>query len=117
MAERAYKSGGISGSFVVVFITAPSSASAEKISRGLLDAKLAACAGMIKGVRSLFWWEGKVNKANEVLIICKTRKSLIAELTKYVRRHHEYQIPEIIAVPIVGGNPDYLNWVKESTVE
>jgi periplasmic divalent cation tolerance protein len=117
MGKAAPKSGKVSNDFVMVLITTPSPESAEKISRGLLDEKLIACASTIQGMCSLFWWEGQIDKANELLIICKTRQSLVKRLTEFVCKRHEYKVPEIIAVPIVGGNPDYLEWVKESTVE
>lgn len=102
---------------VVVFITTPSAESAERISRELLDERLTACANIIHSVRSLFHWEGKIDDENEWLLICKTRKTLIGRLTDFVRKRHEYKVPEIIALPIIGGNRDYLKWVKESTVE
>ena len=117
MGKATPKSGKVTQDCVMVFITVPSTESAEAISRGLLDEKLAACASTIHGVRSLFRWEGKIDEANESLIICKTRQRLVERLTEFVRERHEYEVPEIIAVPIVGGNPDYLRWVEESTVE
>jgi len=117
MGKAAAKSGKVSTGCVMIFITTLTPESAEKISQDLLDEKLAACANTIHGVRSLFWWKGKIDEAHESLIICKTRQSLVKKLTKFVRERHEYEVPEIIAVPIIGGNPDYLKWVKESTVE
>lgn len=117
MEKATSESREITENCVVVFITTPSEESADKISRNLLDEKLAACASIIHGVRSLFWWEGKIDEANECLVICKTRQSLVERLTESVRKHHEYKVPEIIALPIIGGNWDYLKWIKESTVE
>lgn len=115
---RTSRKGTVAGpGCVTVFITAPSLRAAEKIARGLVRAKLAACASVLRGLKSLFWWEGRIGKANEALIICKTMQSLVGKLTEFVCENHEYQVPEVIAIPIIGGNPDYLKWIKESTVE
>ncbi len=102
---------------VAVIITAPSADAAEKLALGLLDEKLAACVNILPGVRSFFWWNGKVEQANECMMICKTTSGLSEKLVKYVRRNHEYEVPEVIVLPIIGGNRDYLKWIKESTVE
>jgi len=99
------------------FITAPSADAAEKLARGVLEKKLAACVSMVSGVRSLFWWEGKLDRADEVMLICKTRMELADELSAYVCENHDYEVPEVIVLPIIGGNPEYLKWVKDSTVE
>jgi periplasmic divalent cation tolerance protein len=102
---------------VTVFITAPSLGAAEKLALGILQAKLAACASILPGVHSLFWWKGDIESADETLIICKTRMALSEQLTEFVKRNHEYDVPEVVVLPIIDGNPDYLEWLKESTVE
>ena len=99
----------------VVFITASSKEEAEKISRGLLEARLAACVNIIGGVHSYFWWEGKIDKADEALLIVKTKKTHLAKLIKKVKMLHSYEVPEIIALPIVAGNKKYLDWIGSST--
>jgi periplasmic divalent cation tolerance protein len=101
--------------FIVVLITAKDHAEAQKIADKLISEKLAACVNIMDGVKSLFWWEGKVDTAKEVLLIVKTQKKLFTKLQKCVKTHHSYTVPEIIALPIIEGNPDYLKWIKDST--
>ena len=100
---------------IVIFITAKDYDQAAKISQHLVDQKLIACANILNGVKSLFWWEGKVDEANEVLLILKTRKSLFKKIEKAVKALHSYEVPEIIALPIIEGHKPYLKWVNEST--
>lgn len=101
--------------FIVVLVTAKDHEEAKKISHKLIQDKLAACVNIIEGVRSIFWWEGKVDQANEVLLVIKTQKTLFKKLEKAVKSSHSYSVPEIIALPIVAGNADYLKWIKDST--
>ena len=102
---------------IVIFVTAKDYDQATKISQSLVDQKLIACANIISGVKSLFWWEGKVDEANEVLLILKTKKSLFKKIEKAVKALHSYEVPEIIALPIIEGHKPYLKWVNESTKE
>lgn len=99
---------------VVVFITVPNITQAKKIIDLLLTKKLAACVNIVNKVESFFWWQGKIDKAKELLLIVKTDKKLINKLIKAVRSKHPYSVPEIIALPIIAGNKDYLNWIDES---
>ena len=101
--------------FIVVFITTANKKEAERISRVLLDARLIACANIIGGVDSRFWWKGKKEKAREFLLIAKTRKSSFSKLVKAVRKNHSYEVPEIIAMPIISGHKPYLDWIANST--
>ena len=101
--------------FIVLFITTPDKKEAERISKVLLDARLIACANIIRGVDSRFWWKGKKEKAKECLIIAKTRKALFNKLIKVVKKEHSYEVPEIIAMPIISGHKLYLDWVASST--
>lgn len=100
---------------IVVFITAPPGEAAERVARKLLDEKLAACVNIVPGLRSLYWWEGKVQDDAEVLLIVKTRRSLFPALVDTVRSVHPYTTPEIIALPVVAGFQGYLDWVTAST--
>ncbi len=104
-------------SFLVIYITCPSYKEAERLSRLLLQEKLAACCNIIKSVKSLFLWKGKVDEAEESLMIVKTQQSRLDALVQFVQNHHPYDVPEIIAMPIVGGAQDYLNWLKEETTD
>ena len=101
--------------YIVVFVTAKDKAEGQKIADKLIDDKIAACVNILEGVTSLFWWEGKIDQAREVLLIIKTRKILFNKLKKVVKAAHSYAVPEIIALPIINGNVDYLKWIKDST--
>ncbi len=99
---------------VVVFITASSPEEAEKIGRALVEKKLAACANVIGNVRSVYWWEGRVEEAGEAMVVVKTRVDKLNELIAEAKNTHSYQVPEIIAVPIIHGLPEYLKWIDDS---
>ena len=100
--------------YIVVFVTAKDKQQAQKIADGLLKARLIACANIIRDVQSFFWWQGKVDQAGEVLLIIKTKKVLFKKVVLKVKALHSYDVPEVIALPIVGGNFDYLKWIDES---
>ena len=101
--------------FIIVLVTAKDSEEAEKIAKGLLNKKLVACVNVLEGVRSLFWWEGKVDEASEALLVIKSQKKHFKAIVQEVKALHSYSVPEVIALPIESGNPDYLEWIKEST--
>lgn len=100
---------------IVIFITTANKKEAGKISSALVDKRLAACVNIIPPVYSIFRWQGKVDKGKEYLLIVKSRKSLLPKLIKLVKSLHSYKVPEIIALPIIGGNKEYLDWLDEST--
>ncbi len=100
-------------SHVVVFITAATAEEAERIGGALLADRLAACVQAVP-VHSAYWWKGAIAEAGETLLIVKTAARLVDALTARVRALHSYSVPEVIALPIVGGNPDYLRWIDES---
>jgi periplasmic divalent cation tolerance protein len=102
--------------FIVILITAKDKKEAETIARGLLDAKLIACANIVEGVQSLFWWQGKIDSSKEAMLILKTKKILFKKVSSKVKSLHSYQTPEIIALPIVAGSEDYLHWVNSLVV-
>ena len=97
--------------YIVLFITASSSEEAYKIAEVLLNQRKAACVNIVPGVSSLFWWQDKLDSAQESLLIVKTKASLLPEIISLVKGIHSYDVPEIIALPIVGGNQDYLEWI------
>ncbi|MGB9960399.1 MAG: divalent-cation tolerance protein CutA [Candidatus Bathyarchaeales archaeon] len=99
---------------IVVLVTTSSKQEAEKIAQSLLEEKLIACANIICLVHSLFWWQGKIDTAQEHLILMKTRKNLFDKLSERVKALHSYEVPEIIALPIVEGAKDYLEWLNKS---
>jgi len=98
----------------IVLVTASSREEAEKIVQRLLEEKLIACANIISPVHSLFWWQGKIDQAQEHLILMKTRRDLFEKLTEIVKSLHIYTVPEIIAIPIIEGSADYMAWLNES---
>lgn len=100
---------------IVVLITAPTEEAAAEIARTIVGERLAACANIIKGVRSIYRWEGAVQDDPEVLMVVKTQASLFDALEKRVRELHPYTVPEIIALPIVSGSQPYLDWIADST--
>jgi periplasmic divalent cation tolerance protein len=100
---------------IVILITASSADEATSIARTLVDEHLAACVNILPGVRSFFFWEGKTQDAAETLMICKSRSQLLEAVISRVRALHSYSVPEIISLPIMGGLPDYLAWVDNST--
>jgi periplasmic divalent cation tolerance protein len=99
---------------IIVLVTAPNKEEAEKIAHSLLNERLIACANIIGPVHSLFWWQGKIDKAQEHLILMKTRKDLFSKLSEKVKSLHSYQVPEIIAIPIVEGFKPYMEWLESS---
>jgi len=104
----------LKGVEVVVLVTSPSPEEGEKIAKLVLERKLAACVNIIKNIKSFFWWQGKIEEAEETLLIMKTRLDVLPELTKSIRENHSYSVPEIIALPIVAGLEDYIKWLNKS---
>jgi periplasmic divalent cation tolerance protein len=101
--------------FIVIFITIDTPANAQKLADKLLAARNAACVNIIPKISSQYWWQGKIEKADELMLIVKTRAILLNELIALVKQNHPYSVPEIIALPIIGGNPDYLSWLDSET--
>jgi periplasmic divalent cation tolerance protein len=99
--------------YIVLLITASNSEEANKIAEVLLNQRKAACVNIVPGVSSLFWWQDKLDSAQESLLIVKTKASLLPEVIGLVKGVHSYDVPEIIALPIVGGNQDYLDWIDK----
>lgn len=97
--------------FVVVFITTEAGEEAQLISRVLLEQRKAACVNIVPAVSSLFWWQGAIDLAQESLLMVKTRAALVDDIVQLVKEIHSSDVPEIIALPITGGNQDYLEWV------
>ena len=98
--------------FAVILCTAPAG-EAEKVARPLVEEKLVACINVAE-VKSFFQWEGKMEAENEALLIMKTRTDKIDDVTERIKSLHSYSVPEVIALPIIGGFEGYLGWVKDS---
>ncbi len=101
---------------IVVFITAANEEEAASIAHALVEGRLAACVNMVRGIRSIYQWQGKMEDETEVLMIVKTRRELFGALSERVKKLHSYSVPEIIAFPIIEGSADYLKWLNEATV-
>ncbi len=100
---------------IVVLITASSDIEAARIAEVLVGEHLAACVNIVSGIQSVFFWDEKIQNSRESLLICKSRSGLLQNLISRVKALHSYSVPEIIALPIVGGSPDYLEWIRKST--
>ena len=101
--------------FLQVFVMCRSKKEADAIAISLLKKRLVACANTVPGVDSKFWWNGKIDKAKEVLVILKTKRSNFKKIEKEVKRLHGYEVPEIIAIPIIAGSKEYLGWIGKET--
>jgi len=100
---------------VVVLVTCSSAEEAGKIASAIVEQRLAACANIVPGIRSVYRWEGKVQDDQETLLIIKTTRERFVALRAAIEKLHSYSVPEIIALPIVEGAEKYLNWIQEST--
>ena len=98
-----------------VHITAPDRERAAAMARTLVEERLAACVNIVDGVRSIYAWQGKIADEAEVLCLVKTRAELLPALEARVRALHPYDVPCVIALPVVDGNPDYLMWIRAET--
>lgn len=102
--------------YIIVLITCPNKEVSEEVANALLDQKLAACVNMMTPVTSLYTWEGEINRDEEMLLIVKSRADLFEkDLIPAVKAVHPYDVPEIIALPIIMGSEDYLGWIKDVT--
>ena len=88
---------------------------ASSIADAWVSQKLAACVNVIKGVESVYQWQGKIERDNEILLIVKTRQSLFSQVEQVIKELHDYELPEIIAVSIETGEKNYLNWIQAAT--
>ena len=100
--------------YQIVLVTAPDVEDGQKIARKLVSDQLAACVNLLPGMTSIYTWEGEICEESEVLLIIKTRADLFETLSLTVQAEHPYEVPEIIALPIIDGDRDYLKWLEES---
>jgi periplasmic divalent cation tolerance protein len=99
---------------ILVMVTTPNKRASEKISRLLLEKKLAACVNRVPGLASRYWWKGRLETAREELLLIKTLRCRWNPLVKVVRKAHPYRVCEILALPVAAGNPPYLKWLASS---
>lgn len=100
---------------LLVFTNLPDTAAAVRLARELVERRLAACVNVLNGCTSIYRWRGAVEQADEVPVLLKTRAARYAEVEAAIRELHPYEIPEVVAVPVGRGLPEYLEWVAEET--
>lgn len=100
---------------ILVYMTAKDVDEAEKLGQALVSKRLAACVNIIPGMRSMYWWEGAVQREEEVVVLAKTRGELAQALIAEVKALHSYEVPCIVTLSIDDGNPDFLNWIGMET--
>jgi len=99
----------------MVYITASSPEEAERIGRALVQERLAACVNLLEGMRSLYWWEGAVQEGREVVLIAKTTEARAPALIARVKALHSYTCPCVVTLPLLEGNPDFMEWIVQET--
>jgi len=102
--------------FIMIMVTCATQKEAREISGRLLAKRLVACVSILPKIESKFWWEGKLVSAAEFLVTMKTVRSNFKRIETEIKRVHSYEVPEIIAVPIVAGSRDYLDWISGTVV-
>ena len=100
--------------FALVLVTVPDLKTARSLARGALKARLVACANLIPRIESHYWWQGKLERGNEVLVVFKTSQRRLARLEEYVLAHHPYDTPEFLVVRLTKGTERYLAWLEKS---
>jgi periplasmic divalent cation tolerance protein len=99
--------------YIVLLTTTSNNGEAYKIAKVLLGQKKVACVNIVPGISSIFWWQDKLDSAQESLLIVKTKASLLNQIVTLIKEIHSYEVPEIVALPIIGGNQDYLEWINK----
>lgn len=102
-------------SLVLVFSTVPDRATGLRIGRALVERRLVACANLVPGLTSVYRWDGEVHEDDEMLLLMKTRRTRLPELTESLTALHPFQVPELVAVPVEAGLPAYCSWVVAET--
>ncbi len=97
----------------IIYITTENKQEAQKIGKVLVEERLAACVNIIDGMESMFWWEGEAQSESETILIAKTTSETIDKLTSRVQEVHSYDCPCVVALPIQGGNPEFISWIGE----
>ncbi len=103
--------------FQIVLVTAPSRKTARRLAKSALQARLAACANLLSGLESHYWWQGRLESSAEVLIIFKTVKKHLRKLEKLILDNHPYDTPEFVVLPLAAGHERYLDWLAQSVRE
>jgi periplasmic divalent cation tolerance protein len=98
----------------LILCTCPDIPIAEQLATSLVEQRLAACINIVPGLTSIYRWQGKLEKGTEVLLLIKTTRELYSAVENAIRQQHPYELPEIIAVTLDDGSPDYLRWITTS---
>ena len=98
-----------------VYVTTANAEEAETIGAAMVEQRLAACANIIDGVRSIYWWQGNLESDSETILILKTRSDLVANVIDAVKAKHSYDCPDILEWPVRDGNVDFLSWIAAET--
>ena len=102
--------------YSLVYVTTGSLEEASKLAREIVGAKLAACANILGEIKSVYWWEGKLEEGREAALIFKTRSDLVEALTAKIKELHSYSCPCVVALGIEGGNTDFFRWIDKETM-
>ena len=100
---------------VLIYVTIPDVSAAERMAKAIVELRLAACANILPGMRSIYWWNDTLEEADEVVLLFKTRADLAAQLTDAVLAMHPYETPCVVQLPIIGGSADFLDWIRRET--
>jgi periplasmic divalent cation tolerance protein len=95
------------------FTTVSNDDDARRLARAIVESRLAACVNLIPGVRSIYEWQSVIHEDQEIILMIKTRRDAVAQLIEFIKKNHPYELPELIELPIDGGNPAYLNWIDD----
>lgn len=100
---------------VMLYVTFADEAAARALGRKLVEAHLAACANVFGEMTPIFRWEGEIQEDREAVMIAKTRAELVEEATSFIRQNHDYDCPCVVALPLEGGNQEFLGWIVQET--
>ncbi|MBI3453797.1 MAG: divalent-cation tolerance protein CutA [Rhodospirillales bacterium] len=103
--------------FRTLYVTVGNIEEARRIGRALVEARLVACANLIPGVESVYWWQGEIAEDREVVLIAKTRADRVDVAIAKVKSMHSYAVPCVVALPILAGNRDYFDWIAQATAK
>lgn len=100
-------------SYILVLCTCPEGETASELARALVEERLAACVNILPGIASVYRWQGAIETSREALLLVKTERAAYARLESRLRERHPYEVPEIVALPLENGLPDYLQWISQ----
>jgi periplasmic divalent cation tolerance protein len=113
-SERSPKPETRNSNFVVVLVTVPDRKTARALAKVILKSRQAACVNIVPGIESHYWWQGKIERGKELLLLIKTTTQRLDDLQRCVLANHPYDTPEFVVLPIQSGNKRYLEWISDS---